>query len=283
MCSKKLAVIITSQNVDNLLGLSADGVIECRNNCEYNCTEENKVQCIPVEVKCYFNWDYPFYNKYYCLPEHYLPQITSEMFPYRADFCILATKKEESVVFKKIDYDDYTWELESEIFTDFYGCNLRKKPTKFHESRKKLKEQFQFFAKANCEIIAELPLLHGIEDNMKPWNENTPYRLSGSVQNQQVNFAQLQEKNDVLIAEAHCVIKDAHICRQKASEILMLSNSNGMKLLTDDTYTHPIAYAMKAYSLNVKTMPQMIQELQNSFHQKIFLFYVNALMVNGQI
>ena len=91
------------------------------------------------------------------------------------------------------------------------------------------------------------------------------------MQKQQVNFAQLQEKINVLIAEAHCVIKDAHnICRQKASEslIFILSDSDRMKLITDDTYTHPIAYAMKGYSLNVKTMRQMVQEIHNSLHQK---------------
>ena len=98
-------VIVTSENDENLLGVSADGVIECCNNytnCEYNCTEENEVKCIPVEVKCPFNRDNPFYDKYYSLPERYVPQITSEIFAYKADFCILATKTEDSVVFKKL-------------------------------------------------------------------------------------------------------------------------------------------------------------------------------------
>ena len=61
------------------------------------------------------------------------------------------------------------------------------------------------------------------------------------------------------MAEAKCLVKDSHnICHLKSSEILifMLSDSDRMKLLNDDTYTHHVAYAMKGYSLNVKTMRQ---------------------------
>ena len=41
-----------------------------------------------------------------------------------------------------------------------------------------------------------------------------------------------------------------------------------MKLLNDDTYTHPVAYAMKGYSLNVKTMRQLVDKLRNALHEK---------------
>ena len=41
-----------------------------------------------------------------------------------------------------------------------------------------------------------------------------------------------------------------------------------MKLLNDDTYTHPVAYAMKGYSLNVKTMRQLVDKLHNALHKK---------------
>ena len=48
----------------------------------------------------------------------------------------------------------------------------------------------------------------------------------------------------------------------------MLSDSDRMKLINDDTYTHPIGYAMKGYSLKVETIRDMIEYLRNVLHQK---------------
>ena len=48
----------------------------------------------------------------------------------------------------------------------------------------------------------------------------------------------------------------------------MLSDSDRMKLINDDTYTHPIGYAMKGYSLKVETIHDMIEYLRNVLHQK---------------
>ena len=48
----------------------------------------------------------------------------------------------------------------------------------------------------------------------------------------------------------------------------MLSNSDRMKLVNDETYTHPIAYAMKGYSLKVQTIRDMIELLRNSLYEQ---------------
>ena len=73
------------------------------------------------------------------------------------------------------------------------------------------------------------------------------------------------------MAEAKCVVKDSHnICHQKSSEILifMLSDSDRMKLLNDDTYTHPVAYAMKGYSLNVENNEAVSRQITQCFTRK---------------
>ena len=48
----------------------------------------------------------------------------------------------------------------------------------------------------------------------------------------------------------------------------MLSDSDRMKLVNDNTYTHPIGYAMKGYSLRVQTVHDMIKLLRNVLHDK---------------
>ena len=84
-----------------------------------------------MEIKCPYNRNNPYYEKYYGLPERYVPQVTSEMFAYSAEYCLLATKTDDSVVFKKNDKGESIWDLESEILVDFYGCNPKKNPLNF--------------------------------------------------------------------------------------------------------------------------------------------------------
>ena len=134
-----------------------------------------------------------------------------------------------------------------------------------------MKDEGNFFALSHCEIISELPLLFGVEDNVNPRNGKSPYRQSGKISAEAVDYNDLVEKINILMAEAKCLVKDSHnICHLKSSEILifMLSDSDRMKLLNDDTYTHHVAYAMKGYSLNVKTMRQLVDKLCNALHEK---------------
>ena len=99
-------VIVGGEHTENLLGVSADGILECKNgykDCEFNCSQKFGLNPIPVEIKCPFNKDNPYYDKFYTMPEMYVPQVTSEMFAFNSDKCILATKTENSVVIKYIE------------------------------------------------------------------------------------------------------------------------------------------------------------------------------------
>ena len=69
------SVIISDGNDKNILGVSADGVIQCSyeyTNCPYKCTKNEEIQRIPVEIKCPYNTNNPYYDKYYGLPERYV-------------------------------------------------------------------------------------------------------------------------------------------------------------------------------------------------------------------
>ncbi|MCG8625032.1 MAG: hypothetical protein MJE68_23910, partial [Proteobacteria bacterium] len=169
-----------------------------------------------------------------------------------------------------ISKDDYTWDLQNEILVDFYGQKVIQKPNKFHQKKAELKKQVALFAKFNCDILAELPILLGSESVKNQGNGDSPSRERRHFQPEQFDMQILHEEVNVLIAEVKCLVHDAHnICRDKASEILlfMLSDSDRMKLVHDETYTHPIAYAMKGYSLKVSTIRDMIEKLRNILHE----------------
>ena len=181
------------------------------------------------------------------MPEIYVPQVTSEIFAFNSDKCLLATKSENSVILKFISEHEFTWELQCQILTDFYDHVISTKPTKFHNKRNELKEQVKLYAHFECDVIAELPLVLGCEIACNERDGESPFRKRKNFTHSVIDLTLLVDKVNVLAAESKCVIKDVHnICRDKASEILifMLSDSDRMKLVNDNTYTHPIGYAM---------------------------------------
>ena len=127
-------VVINRKNKDNLLGVSADGLLECEygyTNCKFNCSEKFGSKPIPVENKCPYNKDNPYYDKYYTMPE---------IFAFNSDKCLLATKSENSVIVKFLSEHEFTWELQCQILMDIYDHVISTKPTKFHNRRNELKQ-----------------------------------------------------------------------------------------------------------------------------------------------
>ena len=172
---------------------------------------------------------------------------------------------------KFLSEHEFTWELQCQVLTDFYDHVFSSKPTKFHNRRNELKEQIILYAQFECDVIAELPLVLGCEIVCNERDGESPFRKRKNFTHSVIDLTLLVDKVNVLVAESKYVIKDAHnICRDKASEILifMLSDSDRMKLVNDDNYTHPIGYAMKGYSLRVQTVRDMIEFLCNVLHEK---------------
>ena len=116
----------------------ADGVIECINGsqeCPYATEDNDHSMKIPVEIKCPYNLDNLFYDPLYILPEHYVPQVTSQMFIFQSDVALFVTKSDNSLVVKHVLNDDHIWDLQQQIIKTFYDSTAFKKPNKFHPNR----------------------------------------------------------------------------------------------------------------------------------------------------
>ena len=122
-------VIVSGGIRDELLCVSADGVIECINgkDCCYSDEKLDHTNTITVEIKCPFHLDNPFYNPLYILPEHYVPQVTSQMFVFDSDVSLFVTKGNNSVIVKRVNMDSDLWEAQSGILTNFYDTLFLKK------------------------------------------------------------------------------------------------------------------------------------------------------------
>ena len=103
------------------------------------------------------------------LPAKYLHSIRTNVF--------LLQKSENSVILKFLSEHEFTWELQCQILTDFYDhVIISTKPTKFHNKRNELKEQVKLYAKFECDVIAELPLVLGCEIVRNERDGESPFR-----------------------------------------------------------------------------------------------------------
>ena len=262
-------VVVSGAKRGNLLGVSADGILHCMYdgiNCPYNDGICDHTKKISLEIKCPFNLDNPYMDPFYTLPQMYVPQITSQMFAFNSEFGILATKTDNSVIFKRITNDEETWNQQSEILVDFYDNDIIKKPSKFHPRRKEVRSKIGFFSEYNCTVLMEVPEMSGFDSCTSNRQSNSPFRERNNCPENIFQLELFCQELSVTLAESLSVINDAHnICRKKSSEILlfMLSDSDRMKFINDDTYTHVIGYGMKGYSLPVNTLCEMVEFLRN--------------------
>ena len=147
-------------------------------------------------------------------------------------------------------------------YKTFYDSTAFKKPNKFHPNRMNVEEELKCFAEKNTSVLMEIPLVKCLQTNEAIRDGASPSMKHKDYVHIHVDKEQLMHKIQNVLSECLCVITDAHtISRHKASEMLIfiLSDSDRMKLQSDDTYTHAIGYAMKGHSLNVKTLHQMLE------------------------
>ena len=266
-------VIIGGENRENLLGVSVDGIVHCINDgidCPYDDESCDHTKIISLEIKCPYNCENPYTDMLYDIRNIYVPQITSQMFVFSSELGILATKSENSIIVKRLTNDNETWEQQSQILLDFYDKAINRKPSKFHPHHKQGQEKIKFFAEHSLSVLMEVPEVCGFDSNSSPRDGDTAFRKRISPPLQQFDCDKFVEELSITLAECDCVFTDAHnICRSKASEILlfMLSDSDRMKLLNDDTYTHVIGYGMKGYSLPVNILRQMVEFLRNQLKE----------------
>lgn len=262
-------VVISGEKRENLLAISADGVFHCVHygiDCPFDDGSIDHNKKVSLEIKCPFNCNNPYTDMLYTLPKMYVPQITSQMFAFKSEFGILATKSENSVIVKRITNDEGIWSDQTQILLDFYDKECLKKPAKFHAERKEVLNKINFFSEHNFTVLMEVPELCAFDSFCTQRDGSTPFRERVNLSVNGFNREKFSEELNVTLAESLCVLQDAHnICRRKASEILlfMISDSDRLKLLNDDTYTHVIGYGMKGYSLPVDVLREMLEFLRN--------------------
>ena len=122
--------------------------------------------------------------------------------------------------------------------------------------------RIMFFSEHSSTVLMKVPEVCGFDRCNSSQDRNSPFRKRINTTEQIFNIDKFARELSATLDE--CICDTYNICQSKASEILlfMLSDSDRMKLLNDDTKTHVISY-----SLPVDVLNQMVEYLRNILKQ----------------
>ena len=130
---------------------------------------------VSLEIKCPYNCENPYTDVLYNLTKMYVSQVKSQLFAFKSELGILATKSENSVIVKQLTNDEETWSDQSQILLDFYDNETLKKPTKFHSKKKNVQNKINFFADHNFTVLMEVPEVTAFDSNTTGRHADTPF------------------------------------------------------------------------------------------------------------
>ena len=193
-----------------------------------------------IEIKC------PFPGRYKCpvqysLPYYYVTQVLSEMASMDVKFLLFCSWSTESMAVHLVEHDPVLWDDLLTEAHNIYGQSSIPLPTKMSSTAKDLLVRIKAFAETNSSLLCEVPAQevgrcdkHDILEDI----ENITMRA----------VASLQTCNT--------------LCRRKATEILVwLLSDVDRTWKAEVPHSLPVCYVMKGYSLPVKVMRRMCDDV----------------------
>jgi hypothetical protein len=153
----------------------------------------------------------------------------------------------------------------AEVTTVYNGSDL-KRPTKLSKTSKSIAEKMKEYRESSTELLCEIPSVKGISSQTSQSNDNSPYLFPITVLNETEKLTEI----DVIMNSAVSAVREVHeICRKKATEILVWLLSDTDRTWDPEVpHSTPVAYAMAGYSLPVKPMRNMHEDILEHCFQK---------------
>ena len=146
----------------NLIEVSADGIIECPNGptC-LNKRAADPHKCIVVEAKCIFSsTDFPKFPSY-SLPFRHVPQVLAEMKAYNAQQLWLVSYTVQSTTLIEVHFDAKLWEKLMNLVENKYGIPKPVVPSRLHVESKTLRPEMVNFISTYSRLVCEVPSFRG--------------------------------------------------------------------------------------------------------------------------
>lgn len=116
---------------------------------------------------------------YYKIPMYHIPQLLCEMKSYSCQELLFNCLSPLSTIVFRVYFDSNTWEVIWKILSETYGSASRKRPSRFPENIKELKQLVTDFQTKHVEFVAEIASCKAsyilFDDGLSQREGNNPY------------------------------------------------------------------------------------------------------------
>ena len=264
---------IPSNNNATFMEVSPDGIIKCANNCA-NCQNHLAfpVGTMPFKIKC----PYTPINDKKLLPVQYHPpqynccQLLSQMVATKSETLLFASCSPESMVISLLEFSQTMWQSVWSLAQELYANASITKPMTLHGETTKMKEELKEYCEKSSTLVAELPVVNGMDANMEQrTSSNNCYKSVDKISSEYLDAAEINQEICKLCEEScKLAVKANNLQRCKASEVLLFVYTDSDRSFNKEKPSSiPLAYALKGHSIRISTARKMINIVRDRLKQ----------------
>ena len=262
-------MFIHGQNCRNLIEVSGDGMLQCKNG--ENCNQKHpKDRRIAVEAKhLYPSEDFPKFPLYR-MPMQHIPQTLCEMAVNNVTELWLLSVTLFSMSIIVVYFDPNLWEKLMDLAEETYGGDKVCVPTKLHHLCKSLKVDLVNFVDTHTRCIGEYPSLCGELVINLPQVYLSPYAEIPNLDENLMDVQDVMESTRIHTEECSLLFRRMHeVMREQACELIMFIISDKDHLQDDLSPTSgPVAYALKGSCLTNRQLWHLIDTVRDECRRR---------------
>ena len=244
---------INAEDRDNLLEVSADGLLQCSfgKDCpNYHIHGDRRIL---VEMKSPVPQENIAETIFYEVPSRYIAQVQAQLKAYMCNELWFVCSIAISATVIVVHFDEKLWTSIWDIIVDLYMPEKPKIPTRLHPNIKQLRCDIIESKSTHTSFLCEVPMVTGEYGTVTiPNNFTSPYAPAPGCQNILKTNDIITEENHQISMDAKCAFKQCHeVLRDPGKELLVLMLTDKDRKQTNNVpYSYPIAYALKGSSMS---------------------------------
>ncbi|MCG8623731.1 MAG: YqaJ viral recombinase family protein, partial [Proteobacteria bacterium] len=263
---------INSEKRDNLLEVSADGILQCSHggkDCpNYHIHGERRIL---IEMKSPVPQENIAETIFYEVPARYVPQVQAQMKAYNCNELWLLCSTAISCSVIAVRFDEELWNNIWSVVIDLYEEDRPNVPTRLHPCVKDLKLKISESKKRYTKFMCEVPTVTGeYGDITLPQNFCSPYGPAPGRIEVVCTTEHITRLNYEVAADAKSAFKECHqVLRDPAKELLVfMLTDKDRKQDNNIPYSYPVAYAMKGCSMTNNHLHFMVQKVREQLRNR---------------
>ena len=262
---------VNSHDRDNLLEVSADGILQCSFEKEcpnYNIHGEQKIL---VEIKSPVPQENVAETIFYQVPSRYMPQVHAQLKAYMCKELWLLCSTATSATVILVYFNEKLWVSIWNIVIELFSPEKPKLPTKLHPEIKTVCSEINESKKTHTLFLCEVPTVTGEYGTVTiPCNFSSPYATAPGRINMLKTTEMLTEENLQLSVDVKCTFKQCHeVLRDPGRELLVfMLTDKDRKQANNVPYSYLVAYALKGASMTNSHLKYLVDTVRDELLQR---------------